>query len=421
MKPHGQSRTFNQYAKQIQAVSRAIVAAQQPIRILDAIKWSGEVDQFLLKNKFKELPHWGADDYRRVKLGFDPIKRIDKFQEIINRINRIFSKRSPLARLLLTTCHEYQDACRLLLNRGTWRFGKISQQLYGSAHDEFHNKKILVKDLGHTLMKILTTFDISYIEGKQDRKNLSAARVVKLLNQRLDRYFHSHDIIAEVSDSLVADAAAGSDRVKLRSDAKFSIRDVGILEVHEGWVHIGTTLNGKAQKYAKWLAKGPPRVTATQEGLAVLMEVLTFRSTPRRMRRINDRLFGIYMVENGADLIDLARFYQKLGYSAEETLYNVKRIFRGSVFTGGYPFTKDISYAKGFVENHHFIREHIAKGQLEMIPFLFAGKLHISDVPLIYELYQEGLVQYPHYLPSLFSDLNGIAVWMSFAQFLNRT
>jgi len=46
----------------------------------------------------------------------------------------------------------------------------------------------------------------------------------------------------------------------------FSKRDLDIFEVHEGWVHLGTTINGHNQSYAKWLAKGPPNSTIAQEG-----------------------------------------------------------------------------------------------------------------------------------------------------------
>ena len=84
----------------------------------------------------------------------------------------------------------------------------------------------------------------------------------------------------EVDDTLLADAAAGSDYVKIRSGATFSQRDIDILEVHEGWVHVATSLNGQAQPVARWLAKGPPRTTAVQEGLAALVRDLHVPHAP---------------------------------------------------------------------------------------------------------------------------------------------
>ena len=87
---------------------------------------------------------------------------------------------------------------------------------------------------------------------------------------------------------------------------------------------------------------------------------------------------------------------------------------------GGAPFTKDISYCKGFVENYNFLRSAIRVAKPFLIPYLFVGKLHVEDIPLLYAKHQEGLVDAPHYLPPHFRDLNGIAVWMAFSSFFNR-
>ena len=86
---------------------------------------------------------------------------------------------------------------------------------------------------------------------------------------------------------------------------------------------------------------------------------------------------------------------------------------------GGAPFTKDISYCLGFIENYNFIRTAIRNGRPEIVPFLFAGKLHVDDVPLIYQKSMEGVVCAPTLLPPQFQDLNGLAVWMTFSNFLN--
>ena len=60
--------------------------------------------------------------------------------------------------------------------------------------------------------------------------------------------------------------------------ALVGLDDLRLLEVHEGWVHLGTTLNGQSQPVCTFLSKGPPSSTLTQEGLAVLTEVFAFAS-----------------------------------------------------------------------------------------------------------------------------------------------
>jgi uncharacterized protein (TIGR02421 family) len=222
-----------------------------------------------------------------------------------------------------------------------------------------------------------------------------------------------------LSDGILADAAAGGDVVKIKEGTLFSSREIDILEVHEGWVHVGTTQNGQNQHVAKWLSKGPPRCSATQEGLAVIMEIFTFRSFPKRAKHINDRIIGIDKAEDGANILELIEFYRTEGYSEDECIANAKRVFRGGVVEGGAPFTKDISYCRGFIENYNFMRAAIRAGKPHLIPFIFCGKLHVNDVPLLYQKYKEGIVDAPVHLPPQFRDLNGLAVWMSFSSFLN--
>jgi uncharacterized protein (TIGR02421 family) len=182
---------------------------------------------------------------------------------------------------------------------------------------------------------------------------------------------------------------------------------------------VGTTQNGNAQHVAKWLSKGPPRVSATQEGLAVIMEIFTFRSYPKRARKINDRILGIDKAEDGANILELIEFYRTEGYSEDDCVGNAKRVYRGGLLEGGAPFTKDISYCRGFIENYNFMRSAIRLGRPYLIPFLFCGKLNVDDIPLLYQKYKEGIVDAPVHLPPQFRDLNGIAVWMSFSSFLN--
>ena len=96
-----------------------------------------------------------------------------------------------------------------------------------------------------------------------------------------------------------------------------------------------------------------------------------------------------------------------------------RSIFRGSTPTGG-PFTKDLSYAKGFVLIYNFIRFAISQHRIDAIPLLFTGKLVLDDLPLVGELMQQGILTPPVYLPPPFRDLAALSTWMSFSLFLNK-
>ncbi|MEK7692397.1 MAG: flavohemoglobin expression-modulating QEGLA motif protein, partial [Bdellovibrionota bacterium] len=343
----------------------------------------------------------------------------EELTDIIADIKLTLGKEDPLTRLLTGIAAEYIDVIDLLLNRGTKKFWEYSKKLYGSPGDTFYGGEETVSKLGQLLYEILNGLDDSTL-GPKYNEDIEAKEVVRRLNEKFKDYFDEDAVRAVLSDGIVADASAGGDTVKIREGSLFSKRDIRILEVHEGWVHVGTTLNGNRQPVAKWLSKGPPRCAATQEGLAVIMEIFTFNSYPRRARAINDRILAISKAEEGANLLDIIEFYRTEGYDEKDSFHNAKRVFRGGVIEGGAPFTKDISYCRGFIENYNFLRAAIRAGKTEMIPFLFCGKINVDDVPLLYQKHKEGIVEPPAYLPPQFRDLNGIAVWMSFSSFLNQ-
>jgi len=178
---------------------------------------------------------------------------------------------------------------------------------------------------------------------------------------------------------------------------------------------VGTTLNGRRQPWAKWLSVGSPRISATQEGLAVLLETLTFSSFPLRARKVSDRVYAIYLAEEGADFVQVFRHLRDRGLSEMDAYAITQRVFRGGICAGGAQFTKDLSYVRGFVENVNFIRSAIAAGMPELIPMLFVGKINIDDIPVMYEQYLEGIIEPPYFLPDLFRDMNGLYVWFGFS------
>lgn len=407
------------YKEKIKRLSNRLVDAQRPIRILEAVKLPATIALELKKGNYKDIPKCGNEHYEKQnEIGFDLVAKHAELKEIITDIESDLGKGDEVGRLLVGTAEQYLTVLELLKTRGKKEFWEHSRKLYGSPRDHIYNDTNTISDLGRMMYSILTNitaFDLA----PPPKKDMSAENVVEELNRRFQIYFPDGSVSAKISDGIIADASAGGDTVKIRSDSMFSIQDVDILEVHEGWVHVGTTQNGNQQHVAKWLSKGPPRCASTQEGLAVIMEIFTFRSFPKRAKKINDRIIAIEKAEEGANILDLIEYFRTEGYSEEDCLQSAKRICRGGTLTGGAPFTKDISYCKGFIENYNFMRSAVRAGKPKLLPFLFVGKVHVDDVPLLYQKFEEGIIDPPKYLPPLFRDLNGIAVWMSFSNFLN--
>ena len=382
---------FVTYKEKLKALSRKLVEVQKPIRILNSIRVDPQWETELRAADFKSIP----------------------------KDARSLGATDDLGLHLQKICDQYLLVVELLKNRGRADFYKISRELYGSPKDCFAQDSNTISQMSRLLYDILTGVGPAFAH-LHDAEDIPAEQVVETLNQRFAAYFHDHKVVAKISDRIVADAAAGGDKVKIRQGAMFSARDVDLYEVHEGWVHVGTTLNGRSQHICEFLSIGPPRCAPTQEGLAVIMEIFTFRSFIQRAKLINDRIICIEKAEDGANLLEVIEYLRTEGYSEGDCLANAFRVFRGGTLDGGAPFTKDIAYCKGFIENYNFLRSAIRASRPELIPFLFVGKLHVDDIPMLYAKFQEGLIDPPHFLPPHFKDLNWLAVWMSFSSFFNQ-
>ena len=412
---------WQSYKEQVAQLAGRIVEAQKPIRVLQALRWDDAVEEQFLKAKQRELPKVDAAYYANVDLGFDGKAKADEFELLARDIERTLGEGDAIGQVMLATALEYRDVVRMLTARGTQQFYDWSRKLYGSPKDKFPDGRSTVRGLGQLLYGILTSVDqwggTNALLPKEYERSIDASEAARMLGERLASFFGDTRVTVDADDGILADAAAGSDYVKVRKGAKFSERDIDVLEVHEGWVHVATSLNGQAQPVAKWLAKGPPRTAAVQEGLAALLEMFTFRTYPRRARRLNDRVLAVDKAEDGATFLDVFEWFRTEGYEEQECFHNTRRVFRGGVVSGGAPFTKDACYCKGIVLNYAFIRSAVQHGRVDLVPFLFVGKVAHEDVPVLARRVSDGVVRPPRYVPPMFRDLNGLAIWMAHSAF----
>lgn len=409
-----------EYQQVIHELSERIVAAQKPIRILDASKWDPEIQQQFFKDKCKKLPQIDDEYYQRKNpLQFDPAKKLEEFYEIERSIRRTLGQYSGVGSIMQRMCHEYSLVVEMLMARGTDRFTKISQELYGSSEDAFHIGAPTLKDLATLVSNTLANIK-DQVSTEADLETHSSEETVEILKQRLSGYFtDQNNLRVELSDGILADASAGAERIKIHAGLTFSAREIRTFEVHEGWVHLGTTLNGMAQPYCTFLSKGPPSSTVTQEGLAIITEVFTFASYPGRLKRLTNRITAVSMAEEGASFLDVFNFYREQGLDESESYLASTRVFRGSKPDGG-PFTKDLSYSKGFILIYNYIRLAVQRGLVTQIPLLFIGKTTLEDVHILSDLVEEGILVPPRYIPPQFKDLAALSAWMCYSLFLNK-
>src|SRR5437588_7135687 len=414
------TRQLTAYESMVRALSDRLVEAQRPIRILDAIKWDDDIERTFCEKGGRELPTVSRDYYQSRPLPFDPEQKLHEFHLIERDIRRQLGEFNAPGQIMSRMCQEYREVVWLLTHRGTRAYAETSERLYGSASDSFHAGDPNLADLGHMMSDILDNLSHETIFG-QGEAALDARQTVEMLTARLAAHFQDQAAVrVQLSDGIVAEAAAGSVYIKIRGNARFTPREVRLIEVHEGWVHLGTTLNGLSQPVCTFLGKGPPSSTITQEGLAVITEIFAFASHPGRVRRLTNRIEGVAMAEAGATFLDVYRYFQEEGYDSRESYQHTMRIFRGSLPEGCGPFTKDLCYSKGFVLVYNYIRLAVSRGMVRRVPLLFCGKTNLGDIKTLAQLVDEGLVEPPRFLPPQFADLHALSAWMCYANFLNR-
>lgn len=199
----------------------------------------------------------------------------------------------------------------------------------------------------------------------------------------------------------------------------FSQRDIDLLEAHEGWIHVATTMNGLAQPICTFLGKAAPRTTVTQEGLAVLTEMLNLRSHPMRLAKLMRRIDCIQIASEGGTFLDVFEACRTDGLSEDDAWSTTSRVFRGSLPDAG-PFTKDLGYGKGLVLALIYVRMAIRFGKTGRIPMLFCGKVDLLDMASLHQLEDEGLVQRPAFIPKPFDDLPALASTLSLGRFTSQ-
>jgi uncharacterized protein (TIGR02421 family) len=391
----------------LREASAEILEAQRPIRVLRALAWPDEVEANFFAAGGKELPR------PTYKVSGDLPASLERFRALAARL----SGENEIERFLRDTCASMATAARMLGAIGTKEFYFHSVELYGRPASLSADRHTTNLDLAQHFDQVVAGFALPL--EPVDQPVITAEAAVESLRKRFQEFF-GRDIKVSLVDSAVANASASADEIKIKRGALFSARDLMQVEFHEGHVHMATALNGRAQPLMPFVGSPSPRTTSSQEGLAVLTEFLTRSTSLPRIRRLSDRTLAIQMAEDGADFLDLYRFFQGRGHDEETAFDNARRVCRGGLVEGGAPFTKDVCYLDGLLRVTNFLRIALVKGQTEFVRLLFAGKLAVDDVPLFGRLLREGLVSEPQFVPAWAQDLAYLTAFMAYAAFLGE-
>lgn len=383
-------------------------AAEAPVRVLRHLAWPASVREAFFAAGARQLP--------RVEYPpFDATPTCDRIAQVRRELG---TPDCAISDWLARTATCIEIGARMLAATGRDEFLEHSRALYGVPKDTLQDENTTSLDFAHQFDAVLESLCHVHLGAPPEACHLASA-LAESIGRAVHEQFGDAAPKVVVVDELSANALAGPQTIRIRRNACFTDRDVDQLIQHEAFVHVLTSLNGRAQPDVPLLALSHPGTTRTQEGLAVFAEFITGSMEIDRLRRLVDRVHAIQMALDGADFLDVYEYFQKRGASAEQAFENARRVFRGGRVDGGVPFTKDIVYLDGLFRVHNFMRTVVSLGRADLLRLLFAGKLDIEDIPALAELSAAGLCRPPAYLPPWAADLRFLLSYLAYSSFIN--
>lgn len=395
----------------IAELDSALVAASRDIRVLSLLAWPSDVLETFVQRWKKRTPRLPEIEHPRR----DYRAEIEALRAIMGKCDR----EHPLARYIYRTAESYVIAAQMIQSMGTPAFTELSQELYGVPKDPIGPTGITNIDACEHFVAMSDDFiEACYLPDES--YDLTPAQVAEHLRARIEPMFVNHRIAVRIDPGMSSKAAAGANKVRIRDNTAFSSYDVSQLVEHEVFIHSLTAINGREQPYLKSMGLGAPRTTCTQEGLATFAEMITDAIDLNRLRRVALRVRAIQMALDGADFIDVYRFFINAGQNMQESFYSTMRVFRGGDVGGRIAFTKDACYLQGLIYVHSFMLKAIQSGKPEYVHYLFAGRMALGDVIELSPYFRTGAVASPLYEPGWAKNRPSLAAFLIYSAFNTR-
>lgn len=388
-----------------------LIAAVRPNRVLATLSWPASLEDRMIADYAAGRFALPQVSYARPDLAAARAE--------LQAIEQAAGHDDPLGQYLCRSAESWRVAAQMLEAVGTAALTAPSIVLYGHPGDPIPGAARSHLDAARYFVELADELgaDLLFDDVRTD---ISALALRDELAQTLDDFFGADIIRVEVDAELTAKAAAGATRIRLRGGAAFTDYDRHQLLAHEAFVHSLTALNGRAQPLLGSMARASPRVTATQEGLAVFAELMSGAIDIARLKRISLRILAIDMALGGADFVEVYRFFCACGQSPADSFHSAQRVFRGVPLTGGSAFAKDNVYLSGLIAVHTFFRWALKQRRMDLLRHLFAGKLALGDVMTLQPHFASGVIAPARWLPPWMQHAHGLAGKLAFSLFVNR-
>jgi len=395
------------------ALDRQLVEAARDVKVLSSLAWESEVQTQFLHDWSRGQPRLPEVNYR-----YKENTALARALEAI--VERARALDHPLGSYVHATALSYLNIVRMMNHLGEPEMTAYSIAVYGRPGDPLSGGKGTTStDAARYFLNVASEFYESH-HLRETELCLTAQVVKREMEERLAEVFEPECIRIIIDRNLASKAAAGSTRIRLRDATCYTEYDAEQLLQHEAFVHSLTSLNGRAQPHLQSLSLGAPRTTAAQEGLATFAELVTGAIDIARLERIAMRIIAIDLALNGADFIEVFRYFLDAGQPETESFNSTMRVFRGAPLTGGYAFTKDSVYLHGLLEVHTFFRWALREQRLKLCEHFFAGRMTLGDAIRFEPYFADGTLAPAHYLPPWMTRTTGLGGYLAFSVFANN-
>jgi uncharacterized protein (TIGR02421 family) len=398
-------------SERAQKLDVALCAVAPSIKVLSRLSWPESVIEDFLAS-------WRRGEPRVPELSY-PHNGLPKDAHAeLERIRDAADPDDPLEAYLRDTAASYALAIELIEAAGTPAFLDLSRTLYGDPYEYLPGTQLSHFEAAQQLLDVTAPW-VAACRDEEQLECMTAEHVRSEIQRRTDPFFGEHRLAVVIDARLTSKAAAAARRIRIRDRASYTAADIDQLLEHEAFVHSATALNGRLQPIQAF-GLAAPRTTATQEGLATIAELITGSMDLSRLRRLALRILAVKHVMEGADFVEVFRYFLRAGQSEDESARSTARVFRGGDPRGGVAFTKDVVYLHGLIGVHTFLRRAIFDSRVELVPRLFAGRLTLGDVLRLEPLFDSGALTPGRYVTHWAADPRRLAAHLSFSLILNR-
>ncbi len=392
----------------IRSVATQLHDAAKPIRVLASLAWPASVRDEFLAARGEQLPRIDYEPY-------DP----DPTLGLVAAARRDHFPGAPVDDWRAAQADAIESTARMMATRGTEAFREHGRQLYGDPETPLRYDPATSLDLARDVLQVIDQLAASELELPETEGD-DATEVAVVIEAAVRKHFGDDAPTVELVDELSANALATASRIRIRRGARFTDRDAQQLLQHEAYIHVGSSLNGRYQTDLPILAVGHPGTTRTQEGLAVFAELMSGTLDLDRFRRLAQRVLAIQMALEGADFVEVYRWFRERSPDEVQAFESTRRVFRGGVMTGGSPFLKDVVYLAGLLEVATLVRAAFAAGRVDCLRLLLVGKLDVSAIPALGVLANAGMCRPARYVPPWVADPRSVLATLTWSVFSSR-